>query len=241
MSEYKNLSEEDNSVNEMKVIDLDEEVIDVEEFDIESAWDTKLGDEEAKDESLDQTKSASKQNEEILDIKKEIRSWIITLGITFVCIFVLKNFVIINAMVPTGSMENTIMPDDQLFGNRLAYMFDEPARGDIIFFYFPDDETQKYVKRIIGLPGETVTIKDAKIYINGSKEPLEEDYLKEEWVNGTGPMEFEVPEGCYFVMGDNRNTSVDSRYWNNPYVAREKIIGEAGFIYYPFDRMGVVE
>lgn len=179
--------------------------------------------------------------EEPLNIKKEILSWVVTLLITFVCIFVLKNYVIINAMVPTGSMENTIMPDDQLFGNRLAYVFDDPERGDIIFFYFPDDETQKYVKRIIGLPGEKVTIKDAKVYINDSEVPLEEPYLKEEWVLGTGPYEFEVPEGCYFVMGDNRNSSKDARVWNNPYVAREKIIGEAGFIYFPFDRIGVVE
>lgn len=177
--------------------------------------------------------------EEKLDIKKEILSWVMTLVITFVLIFVLKNYVIINAMVPTGSMENTIMPEDQMFGNRLAYMFSEPERGDIIFFYYPDDEKQKFVKRIIGLPGETVTIVDAKVYINGVE--LEETYLKEEWVNGTGPYEFQVPEGCYFVMGDNRNTSQDARYWRNTYVAKDKIIGKAGFIYYPFDRIGVVE
>ncbi len=177
--------------------------------------------------------------EEKINIKKEILSWVLTLAVTFGLIFVLKNYVIINAMVPTGSMENTIMPDDQMFGNRLAYKFAEPDRGDVIFFYYPDDEKQKFIKRIIGLPGETVTIVDAKVYING--ELLEETYLKEEWINGTGPYEFKVPEGCYFVMGDNRNTSHDARYWQNTYVKREKIIGQAGFIYYPFDRIGVIK
>ena len=195
--------------------------------------------EEFADEDFDALDSDD--TEEKMDIKKEIRSWVSLLLITFVCIFVLKNYVIINAKVPTGSMENTIMPEDQLFGNRLAYVFDDPERGDIIFFYFPDDETQKYVKRIIGLPGEKVTIVDAKVYINDSEVPLDEPYLKEEWVLATGPYEFQVPEGCYFVMGDNRNSSKDARMWNNPYVAREKIIGEAGFIYFPFDRIGVVE
>jgi signal peptidase I len=70
---------------------------------------------------------------------------------------------------------------------------------------------------------------------------MEGPYLKEQWVNGTGPYEFKVPEGCYFVMGDNRNTSQDARYWRNTYVSKDKIIGQAGFIYYPFDRIGVVE
>ena len=178
-------------------------------------------------------------DEEKIDVKREILSWVMTLVITFVLIFVLKNYVIINAMVPTGSMENTIMSEDQMFGNRLAYLFSNPERGDIIFFYYPDDEKQKFVKRIIGLPGETVTIIDAKVYINGVE--LEEPYLKEEWINGTGPYEFQVPEGCYFVMGDNRNTSQDARYWRNTYVSKDKIIGKAGFIYYPFDRIGVVK
>ena len=197
--------------------------------------------EEERDVYLEEDIAQEEQEiqEEKFNLKKEILSWVVTLGITFVLIFVLKNYVIINAMVPTGSMENTIMPDDQMFGNRLAYLFSEPKRGDIIFFYYPDDEKQKFVKRIIGLPGETVTIIDAKVYING--EELEEPYLKEAWVHGTGPYEFNVPEGCYFVMGDNRNTSQDARYWRNTYVAKEKIIGQAGFVYYPFDRIGVIK
>ena len=77
-----------------------------------------------------------------------------TLLAAFVLALVLKNYVIINATVPTGSMENTIEPGDDLFGFRLAYKFSEPERGDIVIFKFPDDESQKYVKRVIGLPGE---------------------------------------------------------------------------------------
>lgn len=180
------------------------------------------------------------ENDEV-DWKQELKSWIVTLGITVAVVFVIKNFIIINASVPTGSMENTIMPGDNLLGYRLAYLLEEPERGDIIFFYFPDDESQKYVKRIIGLPGEKVVISDGKIYINDSEVPLQEDYLKEEWVIGTGPFEFEVPEGSYLVLGDNRNSSQDARYWINSYVTKEKIIGKAIFTYFPFDHMGKVE
>ena len=103
---------------------------------------------------------------------------------------------------------------------------------------FPDDETQKYVKRVIGLPGEKVTIEDAKIYINDSETPLKEDYLKETWTEATGPFEFEVPKDSYLVLGDNRNDSYDARYWDHTYVSKDKIIGKAYFIYYPFQRLG---
>ena len=169
---------------------------------------------------------------------REALSWVFTFAAAILVALVLKNFVIINATVPTGSMENTIMPGDDLFGFRLAYQFSEPKRGDIIIFKYPDDEEEKYVKRIIGLPGETVRISNAKVYIDDSETPLQEDYLKDEWTVATGPFEFQVPEGCYFVMGDNRNDSWDARYWDNTYVAREKIIGKAEWVYFPFDRIG---
>ena len=107
-----------------------------------------------------------------------------------------------------------------------------------VIFRFPDDETQKYVKRVIGLPGEKVTIEDAKIYINDSETPLKEDYLKETWTEATGPFEFEVPKDSYLVLGDNRNDSYDARYWDHTYVSKDKIIGKAYFIYYPFQRLG---
>lgn len=181
------------------------------------------------------------QQEEKTSPLKEALSWVFTFAAAILVALVLKNFVIINATVPTGSMENTIMPGDDLFGFRLAYQFSEPKRGDIIIFKYPDDEEEKYVKRIIGLPGETVRISNAKVYINDSKTPLQEDYLKDEWTVATGPFEFEVPEGSYFVMGDNRNDSWDARYWDNTYVARDKIIGKAEWVYFPFDRIGALD
>lgn len=170
---------------------------------------------------------------------KEIISWIITIVLAVVAALFIKNYVIINANIPSGSMENTIMTGDRLFGFRLAYNEKKtPQRGDIVIFKFPDDETENYVKRVIGLPGETVIIEDAKVYIDGSPIPLEEDYLKEEWTVATGPYTFEVPEDCYLVLGDNRNNSFDARYWENTYVKSDKILGKAVFRYYPFKNAG---
>lgn len=164
-----------------------------------------------------------------------------TFVIAIAVALVLKNFVIINATVPTGSMENTIMPKDDILGFRLAYTFSEPERGDIIIFKYPDDETQKFIKRIIGVGGDHVVINDGKIYINDSKEPLDEPYLKEEWVVETGPYDFTVPEGHYLVLGDNRNNSLDARYWENTYVSDEQIIGKGELIYFPFNRFGLLK
>lgn len=170
---------------------------------------------------------------------KEVISWIITIVLAIVAALFIKNYVIINANIPSGSMENTIMTGDRLFGYRLAYNDEKtPERGDIIIFKYPDDETENYVKRVIGLPGETITIEDAKIYINGSSVPLGEEYLKDEWTIATGPYTFEVPKDSYLVLGDNRNNSYDARYWTNTYVTKDKILGKAVFRYYPFEEAG---
>ncbi|MGN1165398.1 MAG: signal peptidase I, partial [Lachnospiraceae bacterium] len=94
------------------------------------------------------------EKEEPISWKRELLSWILTFAFAIGAALFLKNFIIINATVPTGSMENTIMPGDDLLGLRTAYLFKDPQRGDIIIFKFPDDESQKFIKRIIGLPGD---------------------------------------------------------------------------------------
>lgn len=199
----------------------------------------------AEKEIMAETSEQKKETEDSINEKKdtkamikEIASWVIPCLIAVAIVLLVKTYVIIQAKIPSGSMENTIMTHDQLIGNRLAYLNKDPERGDIVIFYYPDDESQKFIKRIIGLPGETVLIEDGKIYINGSETPLEEDYLKEEWVIATGPYEFEIPEDCYLMLGDNRNNSKDARYWTNTYVTRDKIIGKAMWIYFPFSHWG---
>lgn len=165
------------------------------------------------------------------EISKEIISWSKTVVFAVVFALCITNFVIVNAHVPTGSMENNIMPNDRIVAFRLSYMLSDPERFDIVVFRYPDDETMLYVKRVIGLPGETVNIKDGKVYINDSESPLEDYFIKEEPRDNFGP--YTVPEGKYFMMGDNRNSSLDSRYWMNTFVSKNKILGKVLIKYYP--------
>lgn len=170
-----------------------------------------------------------------INIKRELLSWVILIAVAFVIAYVITHFVIIKAEIPTASMENTIMVDDRIVGNRLSYLFGDPQRGDIVLFYLPDDESQIYVKRVIGLPGETLEIVDGTLYIDGVMK--EEDYLKEDMIGSYGP--YEIPAGSYFMMGDNRNISLDARSWSIKYVTKDKIIGEAWFRYSP--TLGIIK
>ena len=170
-------------------------------------------------------------------LASEIASWVQVVLAAFLFAVLFNNFVIVNAMVPSGSMLDTIQEQSRIVAFRLAYTFSEPERYDIIVFEYPDsppDETVLFVKRIVGLPGETVNVIDGKIYINDEEIPLDDDFTKKdikEDHSTCGP--FVVPEGCYFVMGDNRSNSHDSRAWTNKYVEVDKILGEAVFSYWP--------
>ena len=127
-------------------------------------------------------------------------------------------------------MENTIMAGDRILALRTSYWFDEPEAGDIAVFRYPDDETGKtlYVKRIIGTPGDTVEMSNGTVYVNGKA--LQEDYIAEVTQGSYGP--YVVPDGCYFMMGDNRNHSQDSRFWRNQYVEKDEILGKVVLRYY---------
>lgn len=162
-------------------------------------------------------------------VLRELISWVLVIVLSVGVALFLNGFVIVNARVTSGSMENTIMTKDRVLGLRFSYWFSDPERGDIVIFKYPDDETKNYIKRIIGLPGDTVEIVEGQVYING--EQLDEPYLWETPKGSFGP--YEVPAGHYFMLGDNRNISRDSRYWNNKYVSEEQILGKAYWVYYP--------
>lgn len=163
-------------------------------------------------------------------IVKEIISWIIVFAVAFGLATFINKVIVLRVVVPTGSMEKTIMTGDKVFNLRQSYLFKDPQRGDIIVFPFPDDESMDFIKRVIGLPGETVEGReDGYVYIDGKK--LIEDYV-------TGPVDpfgpYTVPKDSYFMMGDNRGVSDDARYWDNKFVKRSKIMGKAIFKYPDF-------
>lgn len=187
-----------------------------------------------KEEKNQQQETESKKDY----ILGELWEYLKMIIIVVVVVGIVNSFLIINARIPSESMQNTIMKGDQIFGNRLAYINSNPERFDIVIFLFPDDKSQKYIKRVIGLPGETVTIRDGKVYINDATTPLKDDFCAETPTGDFGP--YLVPEGSYFMMGDNRTYSLDSRYWNNPFVVKEDILGKAVLRYWPLNKIGVV-
>ena len=208
---------------------------------------------------------------------RETIDFLLPIIIAVIVALLLKTFVFANAVVPTGSMKNTIGEGDRIIASRLAYINSDPERYDIILFYFPDDESQIFVKRVIGLPGETVTIVDGSAFItdkDGNTYETDQSFItngdpigdygpfyipeKDETITTDGVFcyaengmrvgysqfidkycdvsasgEYTVAENLYFCMGDNRNESHDSRFWDNTYVAENKILGEAKFKYYP--------
>lgn len=176
--------------------------------------------------------NTNKENkEEEFNLAKEIREWVIVIVVAIALAFFIDTVLIVNAVVPSASMETTIMTGDKLFGNRLSYINEDPQRGDIVIFKYPDNEKELFIKRVIGLPGDTLEIKEGKVYINGSSEALNEPYIHEIPWGDYGPIT--VPEDAYFMLGDNRNNSRDSRFWNQPFVFKNKILGKAVVRYWP--------
>ena len=165
---------------------------------------------------------------------REFISFLKYFAIAFIAAFIISRYIIINAVVPTGSMTNTIMEHDRLIGFRLSYVFSEPERGDIIIFKYPDNEKENFVKRVIGIPGDVIEISDGHVTVNG--EVLDEPYIREPMETPT-ELTYIVPEDSYFVMvfvmGDNRNNSKDSRYWQTThYVKKDQILAKAIFKYF---------
>ena len=201
--------------------------------------------EEQTSEAAEQKPETVVQIEEIEAQKKDgkkkmnpILEWILVIVIAVAAALFINNVLIINSVVPSGSMESTIMTGSRMMGLRVSYWFSDPQRGDIVVFKYPDNPKENFVKRVIGLPGDTVEIIGGVTYVNG--EVLEEPYLNEEPLpRNYGP--YEVPEGCYFMMGDNRNHSNDSRLWQNTYVTRDAVLGKALFVYWPLDRIGALK
>ncbi|MCQ2080866.1 MAG: signal peptidase I [Lachnospiraceae bacterium] len=144
-------------------------------------------------------------------------------AIIFLVTFILMQTLIGMALIPSGSMEPTLHVGSKYVFSKLSYLFSGPDRGDVIVF---DDDGTIYCKRIIALPGETVEIKNESVYINGQK--LDEPYAFGNTYAYTSST-YNVPEGEYFFLGDNRENSHDSRLWDYPFLKKEQILGHVLF------------
>ncbi len=178
--------------------------------------------------SLEENNEIKKKGTEKSNFFKE---WVIPILSALVIVFLLRQFVFFNVYVPTGSMIPTINKDDKVLVTRI-YNYGNLKRGDIIVFY-SDELGETLVKRLIGLPGDKIEIRNGEVSVNGEK--LNEDYVKnKDQYNGN----FEVPEGKYFFLGDNRPISLDARYWKDHYIDSSKIEGKAQFVFYQFNDFG---
>lgn len=168
-------------------------------------------------------------------LKKWAKEWLPSLLIAFIATFTVNTYVAQAFKVPSGSMEPTIQISDRLIMEKMVSLTDFQF-GDIVVFYPPLPEHERYVKRLIGLPGDTIEVKDGALYRNGEK--INEPYIKEPMRYQFGPVT--VPENKYLFLGDNRNDSYDSHLWPTPFVDRSQIVGKALFRYYPFNHIGTL-
>lgn len=165
-------------------------------------------------------------------MKKFIKDWIIPIAIAAVIALGINKFLFFQVSVPTESMYPTIKPGDRIIVTRI-YNTENLKRGDIVVF-FNEELNETLIKRLIGLPGETVEIKDnGDLYIDSKK--INEPYVKN---SDNRPGKYKVPEGKYFFLGDNRLHSFDARLWKQHFIPKENIKGRARLIIFPFNRMG---
>ena len=171
-------------------------------------------------------------------LAKMLKETVTTVLLAFILALFIRAYIVEARMIPSGSMLPTIQQADRVLVNKLVYDFRDPQRGDIVVFQAPVNtgESQDFIKRVIGLPGETVEITEGVVYVNG--EAIEEDYLMEAPDYEFGPVK--VPSDSLFVLGDNRNSSYDSHLWN-AWLDINKVKGEAFLRYWPPNRIGALD
>jgi signal peptidase I len=165
-------------------------------------------------------------------------SWLRDLGLSVLIALVVILFLYQPVKVEGTSMMPALVDQERIFINKFAYRFGiaDVQRGDTVVFYFPGDITKSYIKRVIGIPGDTVEIRRGAIIVNGKE--IDEPYVPEQYRDRLSLDRTTIPQGEYFVMGDHRSASNDSRSWGT--VPRNYIYGRAVFVYWPLDRLGSV-
>jgi signal peptidase I len=181
------------------------------------------------------TESQARQDTRRERLRKEITDWLVTLLVAVAIALALRQWVLEPRVIPSGSMEPTIQVDEYVLTDKLLWRFTGLKRGQIIVFDPPFPSDKPYIKRLIGLPGDTVEVKGGKVYVNGTA--LEEPYIKAPPAYEYGPLT--VPEGKLFFLGDNRNQSNDSHEWGT--VTMDNVYGVAWLRIWPLGRFGVFD
>jgi signal peptidase I len=163
-------------------------------------------------------------------------SWVRDLAFSVLIAVILIVFIYQPVKVEGTSMMPTLTDQERIFINKFTYHFGLGSieRGDMVVFWFPLDPSKSYIKRVIGIPGDTVYIDAGQVYVNG--QALNENYVPEDYHDRLSWEEHRVPPDQYFVLGDHRSSSSDSRTWG--FVRRDAIYGKAVFVYWPLKNMG---
>ncbi len=170
-------------------------------------------------------------------VKSELREYAESFAIAIVLALFIIFFVAQSFLVQGSSMEPSLHDGERLLVDKVTYRFREPRRGEVVVFAYPKDPRRKFIKRIIGLPGDVVEIRNRQLFVNG--EPVEEGYIRGPMYQPFGP--YTVPEGAVWVLGDNRNNSEDSRFADVGPVPFERLVGRALIIYWPPSETGVID
>jgi len=185
--------------------------------------------------------------------KSVIREWVESIIVAFILAMFIRTFVVQAFKIPTGSMRSTLLEGDLILVNKFIYgakipftnlnlpAFRQPKRADVIVFMYPENPKKDFIKRLIGLPGESVEIKNGTIYINDS--PLTDPIFNQRYYYNRGNFASEgqkinIPEDNFFVLGDNSASSQDSRYWG--FLPHKNILGKAILIYWPPQRIRII-
>src|SRR5271163_737121 len=173
-------------------------------------------------------------NSSLPRLRHELRSWTRDLAVALGLALVIIIFLYQPVKVEGTSMAPLLTDQERIFINKFVYRFTPIERGDVVVFWYPLDHSKSFIKRVIGLPGETIELRAGRLYVNGKE--LMEPYVPPNYLDGTSYAARQIPEGNYFVMGDHRDSSNDSRVFGP--VSRPYIYGKAVFAYWPVDHFG---
>jgi len=164
---------------------------------------------------------------------EEIKDWIVSIVVAVVLAFFIRYFIVELYLVDGPSMRPTLLSQERLVVNKFIYRFRAPERGEVLVFRYPQDQSRDFIKRVIAIPGDTIEIKDGRVFVN--QQLMNEPYILSQ-TRGDYPLST-VPAGRIFVMGDNRNNSEDSRFADVGFVPFELIKGKAVMVFWPFDHL----
>jgi signal peptidase I len=181
----------------------------------------------------DEAKTRAKTPRAFIDTRYWLRDLVLSVFLAIIVIV----FVYQPVQVEGTSMMPELVNHERIFINKFVYRFKPIQRGDIVVFWYPLDPAKSYIKRVVGLPGEWVSIRDGHVLVNGK--PLAEPYVPSGYLDHQTYPPVHVEPECYYLLGDHRDASSDSRVWGT--VERKYIYGKAVFVYWPLDEIGLVQ